>query len=113
MRSSSAVLPSVAAVLLLLLACLMTTPITNTVDALGASNIFGVFLKRRRNLMIVQERREAQATLKGFAGPHGSPFTGDEAREMAAADGRTKKNKNDRSPLISPVAKWFREKSNS
>lgn len=53
-----------------------------TSDALGGSNVFGLFRKRRMQLLDEQMEREDQAARKGFAGPHGEPLSGDEMVEV-------------------------------
>jgi len=67
------------------LSLLATTETTTiTVSALGQSNIFGVFRKRRRSLEGIQDRRVQVASRKGFAGPHGELLTISEYEDLQA-----------------------------
>ena len=57
---------------------------TTTVSALGQSNIFGVFRKRRRSLEEIQDKRVRMAFRKGFVGPHGELLTVKEFEALQA-----------------------------
>lgn len=57
------------------LALLLLFWLTTAANAFGGSNIFGVFLKRRRTAERIQDKRVEVATRRGFAGPHGELLT--------------------------------------
>jgi hypothetical protein len=61
--------------------CLLDT------QALGGSNVFGLFRKRLLQLEQIQQKREARAALMGFAGAHGAPLSGkDLVAEVVAVE---------------------------
>ena len=79
-----------------LLSCLFAST-----NAFGGSNVFGLFRKRRLRLEEVQAKREAEAEALGFAGPHGSPLSGEEAAKQAKK----------KTAAFDPLLNWFRKNS--
>ena len=71
--------------------------------ALGQSNVFGVFRRRRRVLQEIQEKRVKVASRKGFAGPHGELLTVQEFEALQAEMDNNNNNKSSHGGVGGPL----------
>lgn len=54
------------------------TALSASVEGLGGSNVFGLFRNRLLMLEEIQDWRERYLERHGWAGPHGTPLSGDD-----------------------------------